>query len=228
MRPLYDTRATGDVLIQVAAKLARPLDPPLAAASWEALLQAPVAESAATAPPATPPAAPQRWTPPVFDGAADAFPLHFQPYASLAFGDGSTAHLPWLQELPDPLTTAMWSSWVEIHPATAASLGIADGDLVRVESAHGTIEAPAVLSPGIGPDAVAMPAGQGHGTFTRYASGRGANPFAVLGPATDTATGRLAWAATRVRVTKAGPGDGRLILFGGATRERPEHLRGRG
>jgi len=31
-----------------------------------------------------------------------------------------------------------------------------------------------------------------------------------------------------VRVTKAGPGDGRLILFGGATRERPEHLRGRG
>ncbi len=228
MRPLYDTRATGDILIQLAAKLARPLDPPLAAASWEALLQAPVTESGATAPPATPPLSPQRWTPPVFDGAADAYPLHFLPYASLAFGDGSTAHLPWLQELPDPLTTAMWCSWIEIHPVTAASLGIADGDLVRVASAHGTIEAPAVLSPGIGPDAVAMPAGQGHGTFTRYASGRGANPFAVLGLATDTATGRLAWAATRVRVTKAGPGDRRLILFGGATRERPEHLRGRG
>ena len=34
------------------------------------------------------------------------------------------------------------------------------------------------ISPGIGPDAVAMPVGQGHETFTRYASGRGANPIA--------------------------------------------------
>ena len=44
------------------------------------------------------------------------------PYASQAFLDGSLAHLPWLQELPDPLTSAMWSSWVEINPQTAERL----------------------------------------------------------------------------------------------------------
>jgi anaerobic selenocysteine-containing dehydrogenase len=122
----------------------------------------------------------------------------------------------------------MWSTWLEINPATAAKLGIADGDLVDVVSAHGRLQAPAVLSPGIGPDAVAMPAGQGHKTFTRYASGRGASPFAVLGSSTDAATGAHAWAATRVAVTKAGAADGSLILFAGATRERPAHTRGRG
>ena len=41
---------------------------------------------------------------------------------SLQFFDGSLAHLPWLQELPDPMTSAMWSSWVEINPQTAARL----------------------------------------------------------------------------------------------------------
>lgn len=227
MRPLYDTRATADVLIQTASRLSRPLDPPLPWASVEALLQEPVDEPA-TAPRLAPRTGRTRWTPPVFDGADDVFPFHFFPYASQALGDGATAHLPWLQELPDPLTTAMWCSWVELHPTTAQRLGIADGDLVTVTSAHASVDAPAVLSPGIAPNAVAMPAGQGHGTYTRYASGRGANPFAVLAPLTDAATGRLAWAATRVRVARAATADRRLILFGGATRERPEHLKGRG
>jgi molybdopterin-containing oxidoreductase family iron-sulfur binding subunit len=73
-----------------------------------------------------------------------------------------------------------------------------------------------------------MPMGQGHQTFTRYASGRGANPLALVAPATDTATGSLAWAATRVKVTRIADADGRLIRFAGATRERPDHTRGRG
>lgn len=236
MRPLYDTRATTDLLLEVSRKLARPMDPPL---PWQTFQEMVQTEAAPATPPASrparpaaatakPAAEPHQWMPPTFDGDAARFPLHFLPFASQAFGDGSLAHLPWLQELPDPLTTAMWSTWLEINPATAAKLGIADGDLVDVVSAHGRLQAPAVLSPGIGPDAVAMPAGQGHKTFTRYASGRGASPFAVLGTSTDAGTGAHAWAATRVAVTKAGPADGRLILFGGATRERPEHTRGRG
>ena len=90
------------------------------------------------------------------------------------------------------------------------------------------MRSPVVLSPGIGPDAVAMPVGQGHERFTRFASGRGANPLSILAPVTEAATGQLAWAATRVKVTKVAAADGTLILFAGATRERPEHARGRG
>jgi molybdopterin-containing oxidoreductase family iron-sulfur binding subunit len=81
-----------------------------------------------------------------------------------------------------------------------------------------------MIYPGIAPDVLAMPVGQGHGTFTRFASGRGSNPIAILAPIAERRTGALAWAATRVRVSRAG-GEGNLIMFGGALREHEEHPR---
>jgi len=159
---------------------------------------------------------------PQFDGDAQQYPFHFLPYASSAFLDGSLAHLPWLQEMPDPLTSAMWSSWAEINPATAARLGIGQGDVIEIASAHGTVRTAAMISPGIAPDLLAMPVGQGHQTFTRYASGRGENPVALVAPLTEPTTGALAWAATRVRVSRIGEPDGRLIMFAGGLREETE------
>ena len=97
--------------------------------------------------------------------------------------------------------------------------------MVEVTSGHGTLQAGAVISPGIAPDVIAMPAGQGHRTFTRYASGRGANPVELLAPVTEPTTGALAWAATRVSVARVGPPDGRLILFAGGMREHFEEHR---
>jgi menaquinone reductase, molybdopterin-binding-like subunit len=153
---------------------------------------------------------------PEFAGDAGDFPFYFLPYASQSFGHGSLAHLPWLQELPDVMTTAMWSSWVEIHPKTGERLGIHQGDLVEIASQHGSVRAPAILSPGIAPDMVAMPVGQGHENFGRYASGRGANPLSILAPLAEHETGSLAWAATRVKLARAGgPEQAKLILFAG-------------
>jgi anaerobic selenocysteine-containing dehydrogenase len=145
------------------------------------------------------------------------------PYASQAFLDGSLAHLPWLQEMPDPLTTAMWSSGVEINPQTAAMLGIRDADVVEIASAHGSVQAAAVLSPGVAFDVIAMPTGQGHDSFTRFANGRGVNPIRILAPAVEPQTGALAWAATRVKVTRIGEPDGRLVRFAGSMRELEGH-----
>ena len=148
-----------------------------------------------------------------FAGDEKEFPFHFLPYEHLALGDGRTANQPLLQELPDPMTAVVWGSWVEINPQTAAKLGINHGDLVTVESQHGRVEAPAVLYPAIRPDVVAMPTGQGHERYGRYASHRGANPLQILAPLTEPQTGALAWAATRVRVSKAA-GRTRLVTFG--------------
>ena len=167
-----------------------------------------------------------KYSEPHFDGDANQYPFHFLPYASQQFYDGSSAHLPWLQELPDPLTSAMWSSWVELNPQTARRLGIGEGDVVEIASAHGSVRAPAVMFPGLAPDVIAMPVGQGHETFTRYASRRGVNPIAILAPVAEPETGALAWAATRVKVARAGEPDGSLIMFAGETREHPhEHER---
>jgi anaerobic selenocysteine-containing dehydrogenase len=217
MKPLYSTRATADVLIEVAGKLKSPVALP-----WKTAEE--VAKSTAKAspqPPAPSPKSPARFAEPVFDGDATAYPFHFLPYASLQFGDGSSAHLPWLQEMPDPLTSAMWSSWVEINPQTAERLRLAQGDLVDVTSSQGTVRAPVMIFPGIAPDIVAMPVGQGHEAFTRYATGRGVNPVSILAPATEPETGALAWAATRVKIARAGDPDGKLIMFAGEMREHP-------
>jgi anaerobic selenocysteine-containing dehydrogenase len=249
MRPLYQTRATPDVLLEIGRSLQRPL-----AALWmtfDEMLGASFASLPSTTPDidawsdaqakgvwsGTVPAGlvrqpvaaaapqPTAFEAPRFDGDAQQYPFHFLPYPTTQFGEGETAHLPWLQEMPDPLTSAMWSSWVEINPATAAKMGIADGDVLEVASAHGSVRSGAVLTPGIAPDIIAMPMGQGHTMFTRYATGRGANPASILAPVTEAGTGALAWAATRVRVTRVGPADGSLILFAGGTREHPEEHR---
>lgn len=159
---------------------------------------------------------------PDFDGDAQEFPFYFTPFPSQSLRDGTVAHLPWLQEMPDVVTTAMWSSWAEINPKTAAQLRIAQGDLVEITSRHGSVRAPAILSPGIAPDMVAMPIGQGHQKFTRFATGRGANPLSIVAPLTERETGALAWAATRVKLARVGgPEQGKLIVFAGGMSRFP-------
>lgn len=233
MRPLYDTRSTPDVLLDVASKLARPLTG--LPSSFEAYLNADRSNDRSNVrsnvrsndrlndrPSLS-------WSEPVFDGDPSQFPYHFLPYASQGLYDGSLAHLPWLQEMPDPMTSGMWCSWVEINEQKARELGIQQGDVIEVTSTQGSVRAPAFLNPGLAPDAIAMPIGQGHTNFTRYASNRGVNPISILAPTTIAETGTLAWSATRVKIVRVGgPDVDSLILFGGATRERPDWTHGRG
>ena len=141
---------------------------------------------------------------PSFAGNESEYRFVMQPYLSLAFHDGRGANLPWMQELPDPLTSIVYNSWVELNPKTAAELAIGEGDVLLVESTVGRFEAPAFIYEAIRPDVVAMPIGQGHGNYGRYASGRGSNPIEILAPETDSGSGGLAWSATRVKISKTG------------------------
>ncbi|MBI3903536.1 MAG: molybdopterin-dependent oxidoreductase [Nitrosomonadales bacterium] len=136
---------------------------------------------------------------------ADAsYPLRLIPSISHSMRDGRNANEPWLQESPDPMTTIVWDSWVEIHPKTAAQLGIREGDIVEVTSKSGSIKSQAYLFPGIHPDAVSVPMGYGHQAMGRYAKGVGANVFAMLDPVYDKETGELAYHETSVKISKTG------------------------
>src|SRR5438105_13287696 len=112
----------------------------------------------------------------------------------------------------------MVGTWLEINPQSAERLGIGHADIVEVASQHGTLIAPALLSPGIAPDVVAMPIGQGHDNFGRYATARGANPLSILAGVVESETASFAWAATRVKITRVGKG--KLVLFAGGLSER--------
>ena len=123
-----------------------------------------------------------------------------------------------MQELPDPVSSAMWSLPVEIDPQTAAKLGIQTGDRVRVESPYGKLEAPAYVDPAAVPGVLSMAIGQGHQRFGRFASKRGANPISILAPAWEESTGAPVLGATRVRLARVGKG-GELVQFAVVDRE---------
>ncbi len=144
-------------------------------------------------------------------------------YPSPVLGDGRGANKPWLQELPDPVTKVLWSSWVEIHPETANRLGIERGDIVEVSTASGKVRAPAYLYLGIRTDTLGLALGQGHGAvakldeydgkhndrvvtqwgYGRYARNIGVRAHDLLGATTDNAGG-FALVSTKATLTKTG------------------------
>ena len=244
--PWWDTRAMGDLLIDLAKRSGKPMaDADSHSAvrkAWAALGQAdltadttendpkwvnalsvggvwiktpPAPNHGATVHPATEErlgasdggakvGAASNLTPPLLGagGAQAAHTFALQLYPHLYFNDGRHANLGWMQENPDPMTMAVWNSWVEINMQVAHSLDIRTGDLVRLTSPHGSVDVLAVPYPGIHPGAVAMPMGQGHAVYGRNAMGRGANPMTILAPTADPQTGALAYSATQVTLTK--------------------------
>jgi len=136
-------------------------------------------------------------------GEVEDFELHLQTYPLPNMGDGSGANRPWLQETPDPMTTVMWNTWVEINPETAMKLGVENDDMVEISSPSGSIQAAVYIYPAIRPDTIGIPFGQGHSALGRYAEERGANPLDILGIRFNGA-GDLAYGSTLVQVRPTG------------------------
>ncbi|MCX8191930.1 MAG: hypothetical protein N3F06_03895, partial [Nitrososphaerales archaeon] len=96
-----------------------------------------------------------------------------------------------------------WKTWVQINPKDALKQGIRDGDIVWVESSKGKIRAVAKVCEGIMPGVVAMPFEQGHLSYGRWASGRGANPNKIILNMKDSLVGTPGYFGTRVKVYKS-------------------------
>ena len=121
-------------------------------------------------------------------------------YPSLHFYDGRGANRSWLQEIPDPLLKTTWGTWVEASPATVRSLGAADGQLIHLESNHGTLDVTLLTNAQIRDGVVAVPLGQGHTDYGRFAN-HGVNANLLLDPTPETASGGRRWLGTRVDAT---------------------------
>jgi anaerobic selenocysteine-containing dehydrogenase len=230
--PIYDTRATSDVFLDLAVRLggaakqalpqANTIDymtgvlaklmgrgapypadtPDLVWGGWRQYggWWTVDAQPGAVKSPATPPAS-LSVPPAELAGNPNEFSFLLYPYVSVARGEGRGASQPWLQETPDPMTTASWDTWVEINPETAGKLGLKMDDVVRVKSMYGEISAIVYVYPAIRPDVVAVPTGEGHSALGRFAKDHGANVLSILAPLA-TADGELAFAATRVKLEK--------------------------
>jgi anaerobic selenocysteine-containing dehydrogenase len=232
--PLYDTRSFPDTLITLGAQLGGGVQSQLPWTSFKELLQTDVQglqqqtggsvratadrfwqtalqqggwwNEGQTSPPAAAPSGsqPTAGRQAQFDGADREFPYHLVVFPHNTLGTGEAAHLPWMQGTPDPITSVTWQTWVEVNPKLAADLGLREGDIVAVVSQHGRVEVPVYVNPAASPNVLAMPLGQGHTHYGRWAEKRGVNPMALIAPVADDMTGALAYGATRVRLERTG------------------------
>ncbi len=147
---------------------------------------------------------------------------HLIPFASATVGDGSAGHLPWTQSAPDPVTSMVWHSWVEVNSREAARLGLRDGDLVALESDSGAVEVPVYLHPGIPPNVVAVPFGRGRAFSGRYGDNPNGNVNTVLGDIEVEGTGSQAWGATTVIIRPLGRRMRMARMEGGFTGQQLE------
>ena len=224
MEPVFNTLPAGELLLRTAKKVGGPLarfNAPSYLAylqtRWQALATsrgageftgfwhdaverggvfgAPAASAAVGLGPG---ASQLKYTRPAFEGNGD---FVFLPYPHALLYDGRGANKPWLLENADPVTKITWHSWIEVHPETARKLDVRDGEVLRVTSPHGSVEAPVFVYAGVRPDVVAMPLGFGHTEYGAYARGRGVNPLDLLGAPKGAF---LPYLSTRVSLTKTG------------------------
>ncbi len=111
--------------------------------------------------------------------------------------DGRWANNAWLQEQPDPLTRISWGNAALVSRATAETLGVDSGDVVRLSSGDRSIEAPVWVQPGTADGTVAIELGFGRTASGRVGTGVGVNAY----PLTGAHAGLF---ATGVQVTKTG------------------------
>jgi anaerobic selenocysteine-containing dehydrogenase len=134
-------------------------------------------------------------------GDPSEYPLQLIHYKTMAHSEGRGANVPWLQEIYGHQVGKRWTTWIEINPDTAQSLGIADGDNVWVESIVGKIQLPAVLFAGTQPGMVNIPFEAGNPTAGRWA-GVHVNVNQIVVHDNDIMSGTEAWHTTRVKVYK--------------------------
>jgi anaerobic selenocysteine-containing dehydrogenase len=133
---------------------------------------------------------------------SEGFPFRLMLFDTNTLWAGRTVLTPLLLEMTGQREDIAWDSWVEINADTAARLGLADGDRVRLESAAGSLETRALVGQRVPPDVVAMPRGLGRRDNGRFARGLGANPVSLLSSRPDPWTGTTTLAA-RVRIAAA-------------------------
>ncbi len=95
----------------------------------------------------------------------------FAPDPSLF--DGGFANNAWLQECPKPFTKQVWGNALHLAESDARSLGVVDGDMVRLIAGKAVLEAPVLVRPGQASHTIATTLGYGRAAAGSLGTGIG-------------------------------------------------------
>ena len=98
-------------------------------------------------------------------------------YEKIAMGTGKYANNPWLQEMPDPITTATWDNYVCVSLAYSEENNLKYEDVVSV---NGLFELPVIVQPGQPEGTVSIALGYGRTAAGKAGNGVGQNAYPLM------------------------------------------------
>ena len=231
IEPLYNTRHTGDFIIQLAKELghtigaAFPWDDYAACLEetlgdkWDGLVEtgywlddefrgAAWADAFETA------SAKFEFTnneintlaeyhPAKIEGDESLYPLVLVPYDTMRLTSGYIASPPFLVKALEDTILKSNDVLLEINPATAERLGLSEGRYASLTTLRGTARVKVHLTEGIMPGIIAIPRGLGHASDNRFLAGRGVSYSQFSSPVEDPASGHDAAWGIRAKLSKA-------------------------
>jgi len=229
--PLFDTRHSGDVIIQIAQELGGPVADAFPWESYDACLEETLADkwdtlveegywynaafSAADWNSAFETESAKfeftnrdieslpRYNPLKARGDEAHYPLVLIPYDSMRLATGYMGSPPFLiKSVEDYILTAN-DVLVEVNPATANEYGLKDGKYAFLRTPKGDARVKVRVFDGIMPGLIAIPRGLGHTAFDQFLAGKGVNYNALIGPLEDPASGHDAAWGIRAKLSKA-------------------------
>jgi len=105
-------------------------------------------------------------------------------YENYSVGNGTQANNPWLHEMPDPITKAVWDNYLTISPKMAEELGLKIGDmttqLVSLTVGNQSVKLPAMIQPGQARGTVGLAIGYGRTSGGKVANEVGVNAYPLI------------------------------------------------
>jgi molybdopterin-containing oxidoreductase family iron-sulfur binding subunit len=138
---------------------------------------------------------PQSFSPAPVPERSDSTELHL--YQSVALATGRHANNPWLQEMPDPVTKAVWENYAAVSPRFAAEHGLEDYDMITLQE---NISLPVLVQPGQAYGTISIALGYGRKVAGKVAEGLGVNVFTLAA----VSNGALHWSRTGTSFQKTG------------------------
>ncbi|MBC7692730.1 MAG: 4Fe-4S dicluster domain-containing protein [Methylotenera sp.] len=121
-------------------------------------------------------------------------------YAKVGMYDGRSSNNPWLQEFPEPISTATWDNYLNVGPALATKLGIQQDDIVEITGDSATVQLPVNVQPGMHPLAVSIALGYGR----RNAGKVGTDVGMDVAPFIKVVNGALVYSGHPVKIRRTG------------------------
>jgi anaerobic selenocysteine-containing dehydrogenase len=231
VEPLYNTRHTGDVVIQLARKLEGTVAEAFAWESYDGCLEETLADKWDTL------LEEGYWVDPEFSatvqilefetdsskfefsnrdinalpvyhsvrvpGDESFYPLVLVPYDTLRLASGYIGSPPFLVKSLEDTILKGNDVLVEVNPATAKKLGLSDRQHATLTTPLDRVKVKIYFFDGIMPGVIAIPRGLGHTAYDKFLAGKGVNYNALSEMLEDPATGLDAAWGVRAKLTKA-------------------------